>query len=283
MVDRTAENWNLPLALAPLTTKDNWVGWRYERKKKKGKHDVTKVPYQVRSPLTHARSNDPSTWASYAEAVAVADRFDGIGFMLPGSGIAAFDLDDCRDPTSGTIHPWAQGLIERAASYAEITPSNKGLRIIGFGTGPDIHTKTPVRDGVSCEIYRNATRYITMTGNQLGDTAALVNIDAVIDAVASELNVAKPKTNGSFKSTIEIDGGEFVADDDEDIPDDELVDLIKNGCGERYGGDRSRAVWRVIHGLLRRGDKPEVVLKIILDKENKISEHIYDKPNPEAA
>ena len=273
---------NLPPALAPLIALDNWVVWRYEPKGKNGK--LTKVPYQVRSPKKPAASNKPATWASYAEAVAiavaVANRFDGVGFMLPGSGIAAFDLDDCRDPTSGIIHPWAQGLIERAASYVEITPSGKGLRIIGLGTGEEVHKKIPVSDGVSCEVYRNATRYITMTGHQLGDTAALANIDATIDAVVAELNVTKPKINGSFKSTttIEIDDVEVA---DEDVPEDELVDLIKNGCGDNYEGDRSRAVWRVIHGMLRRGNPPEVVLKIILDKENKISEHIYDKPNPE--
>jgi putative DNA primase/helicase len=47
--------------------------------------------------------------------------------------LAAFDLDDCRDPVSGTIAAWANGLIEEAQSYVEITPSGTGLRILGYG------------------------------------------------------------------------------------------------------------------------------------------------------
>ena len=62
---------------------------------------------------------------------------DGVAFALLGSSIAAFDVDDCRDAGSGALHEWAQRLIERCGSYAEITPSREGIRILGTGSGPE--------------------------------------------------------------------------------------------------------------------------------------------------
>jgi len=45
---------------------------------------------------------------------------------------------------------------------------------------------------MSCEIYRQATRYITVSGNALKDLP-LVNIDARIDEVLNELDDKKTK------------------------------------------------------------------------------------------
>src|SRR4051812_6532534 len=39
--------------------------------------------------------------------------------MLHDSDIAAFDIDDCRDPQTGDIAPWAWTLIDAAASEAQ--------------------------------------------------------------------------------------------------------------------------------------------------------------------
>ena len=103
-------NSKLPAALTPLMALNNWVGWRFEEVN--GKR--TKVPYQVRAPEHKASTKNPSTWASYQEASIAVSAFDGIGFCLQGTEIVAFDIDDCRDPSTQAIHPWAQQLIERA-------------------------------------------------------------------------------------------------------------------------------------------------------------------------
>jgi hypothetical protein len=181
----------LPLdgALGTLTALPNWVGWRWELVNDKW----TMVPYQARNPKRKAASNKQDTWTTYAAAAAAADQFDGIGFVLTNTDVAAFDVDDCRDPDSGQLKPWAEQLMERSSSYTEVTPSGTGIRIIGRGSGDAIHRKLPTADGISCELYRKPTpRYITVTGNAVVDKE-LADLDAVMDAVLTELEERQPR------------------------------------------------------------------------------------------
>lgn len=62
---------------------------------------------------------------------------------------------------------------------------------------------------------------------------------------------------------------------------DELDDVIRNGCGDRWRGDRSSAVWFVINEMLRRGHLAEAIVQVLLDHANKICEHIYDQAKPQ--
>ena len=187
---------------------------------------------------------------------------DGIGFALQGSGIAAFDVDDCRNAASGELHPWASGLIARCGTYAEITPSGTGVRIIGTAAGPKVHRKlaVPGADGVSVELYRNAERYICVTGVQIGDAAQLSNIDAHINTAMADL--AGPKLAGKREHNLEA--------------------LVRDGCGDDFGGDRSRAVWYVVNQLLKDGKSADDVVAVLLDRANGISAHVYDQSKPEA-
>src|SRR5262249_15799956 len=56
----------------------------------------------------------------------------------------------------------------------------------------------------------------------------------------------------------------------------------KNGEDGYFSGDRSRAVWWVLNQMLRRGDDDAAIAQALLDQNNKISEHIYDQPSPQA-
>ncbi len=133
--------------------------------------------------------------------------------MLSVGNICAFDLDKCRDPKTGALAPWARKLLEECRSYAEITPSGTGLRIIGYGRGDKCHKKIKLEEKLVClpeagslEIYRKATRYITITGDALdGYNVDLVNIDAAIDrlSLASKVRETKgnaPKDNGAKRA-----------------------------------------------------------------------------------
>ena len=78
---------------APLKALRQWVVWRVETTET-GRD--TKIPY---NPLTFiaASSTDPSTWVSFAEAVAGYQRggWNGIGFVLSKDDPYTFvDLDD---------------------------------------------------------------------------------------------------------------------------------------------------------------------------------------------
>lgn len=185
---------NLPEALAPLKALPNWVCWRWEwRVDKKGIGKWTKPPYQPAHPHSYAKNNDPSTWGSYEQALAVfeAGKCDGIGFNLSGTDIGAFDLDNSREAT-GSVAPEAMTYVNRAASYTEISISGSGLHVIGYGFGAKMHRKQRVPGSpVEVESYRGAERYIVVTGNPLPGTLDkwphMVDIGDTIDAVVAEL------------------------------------------------------------------------------------------------
>jgi hypothetical protein len=261
----------LPVALQHLAAKDWWVLWRL-MKTKKGKS--TKPPYQARTPKSKASSTDPSTWAPFDIALTAynAGAAEGVGLCLLQSELGVFDLDDCRDPGTGTLEPAAERLIKRANSYVEITPSGTGLRIIGTSHGAKIHRKqtVPNANGMSIESYRRAERFITVTGDALPQAATqLADIDALMDDIVARLDKANKKAK-----TAKAGGGQKQA------KKLDLDDLIRNGEQGYFKGDRSRAVWFVVCAMLRRGDAPQVIVATLLDRNNKISEHIYDQANP---
>ena len=264
----------LPEALAPLVERHCWVLWRWQMSEK-GKW--TKVPYQPDGRT--AKNNDPSTWSSYRTVMRALRNFDGVGFCLMDEDLAAFDVDDCRNPVTGAIHPWAEQLVEKAATYTEITVSGTGLRIIGYGTGSKVHRKQSVADGVTLETYRRAERYIVITGNPLpGADVVIADIDPHIDATVAELDARKDRARGNGNRRERAD-----AKQQREVPPaghDELDDLIRNGCGDRFDGDRSRAVWFAVNEMLRRGYLPTIIEQTLLDRANGISEHIYDQKSP---
>ena len=61
---------SLPKALQHLTSLKRWVVWRWIARTQNGETKWTKPPYQCRHPRTSAKSNDPTTWGTYQEAVA---------------------------------------------------------------------------------------------------------------------------------------------------------------------------------------------------------------------
>jgi len=226
---------NLPDALAPLKKLPNWVCWRWAwRIDKKGVGTWTKPPLQPKNRTSHARNNDPATWGTYAEALAVFEtgKCDGIGFNLPGTDIAAFDIDKCRDPATGDIAPEAMAIVNRATSYTEMTVSGTGLRVIGYGTGPKVHRKQKLPgSAVEVESYRNAERYIVITGNPLPATwPHIADIDDVIDAVVAELDGCKDGIDLDGEFAFKPQAGNGAAGDTGDafLPGD-LIELIEKG------------------------------------------------------
>ncbi len=114
---------------AELRERPQWIVWKYA--------DGTKKPYQV----THwaARANDPTTWTSFADAVAAYERggYEGVGYMFtkddPFCGV---DLDGCRDPETSETRPWAVAWLDMLASYCEVSPSGTGWKVFCRGRNP---------------------------------------------------------------------------------------------------------------------------------------------------
>jgi Virulence-associated protein E len=197
---------HLPRALKPLIDHDHWLLWLWEFRR----GIWTKPPYSAVTLGTHAKNNDPKTWASYQAAIAAAQavKADGIGFALLNTPFDVVDLDHCLDPESGQPDSWAQIWLEAAnGAYVERTPSGEGLRIIG-GTNPNstekLHRKWPVKDGrekAAIEIYRNCERYITITGAQLGECKELSQIDLLDQIKAHYSGEASSTKSGNGKNS----------------------------------------------------------------------------------
>ena len=232
----------LPAALASRTHKARWVCWRWTWRPDQNRWD--KSPLQASDPDLLAKSNDSITWGTYDDAVAavITGRADGVGYMLADDDLDAVDLDHCHDPQTGTIDAWAQQEIDAAnGAYVEVTVSGKGLRILGVGSGGELHRKFKIpstTDGAAIEVYRRTNRYITISGNQICGTAELTDIDAVLDGIVKQLDGTDTKQDSVFTArhtqhtTVDVD------------------DLIKNGAPL---GARSHMFARVVWALATTG------------------------------
>lgn len=128
-----------------------WVVWKLEERDGK----KTKVPYQPNG--QHAASNSSATWSHLHECMAVADQFDGVGFVFT-EGVVGIDLDKCFED-DGTLKPFAREALDLFDSYTEISPSGNGLHLL-------VESATPVagrkKGGVECY---SSGRFFTVTGN----------------------------------------------------------------------------------------------------------------------
>lgn len=191
----------------------NWVVWGKKNNRQ------NKFPY---SPITGQLSSsiDPNTWAPYevACAYAEANNFAGIGFTLSiHDPFAVIDLDDPKgDPN---IIVAQEAIFKNFNSYAEISPSQRGLHIIIKGVTPKGRKRNKV------EIY-SSCRYITMTGNAYRNSP--------IVSCQEELSKLYMALGGTEKEAYVLDG--FA---EETISDEELWEIAANAAN----GDKFVDLW----------------------------------------
>lgn len=257
---------HLPEALLPLTNEKRWVVWPWElRVNKGGKEKWTKPPRQARDPHHNARSNDPSTWGSYEDAlVAVtAGNADGIGYMLLGSNVGAVDLDHVLDG-DGKIR-WAEQVCTEAnGAYQETTVSGAGLRIIGTANGPEVHRKFTFdrKTGAGLELYRNTARYITVSGLEINHCPELPPLDGLIDTLfARHAYGTKPGQTLDFNNAPQQNALDYDA-------------LIQNGAPE---GERSEAFQAVVWHLAGQGWTAEQITEELARYPNGIGTKYEDR------
>lgn len=177
-----------PNALKHLKDVRAWLIWRWVETKP-GK--MTKPPFQPVHPERKAANNNPKHWSDFKLAIQRKreGRADGVGFVVSESGdVVWIDLDDCRNPETGSISDWAMRFIKMANSYTEVTPSGTGVRIVGRLTGhlaaTPLHKPYKMMGGGKGEIFYKATRYVTITGQRLDDTPDEL---AVLDETVSTM------------------------------------------------------------------------------------------------
>jgi hypothetical protein len=91
------------------------------------------------------------------------------------------DLDTCRDPTTEIFQDWAQEVINRFETYAEVSPNGKGVKLFFTHANTDTPAIQKLFNGQSgrqlkngggkhcpaIEVYR-AGRYFTVTDESIG-------------------------------------------------------------------------------------------------------------------
>jgi hypothetical protein len=139
-----------------------------------------------------AKANDPTTWTDFDTAYRAYRRggFDGIGFVPTASDPFTFlDLDHVVDSDgigtwSNTLRavfssdvPEPAALVVSLDTYAELSPSGTGIRIICRGKLPEGRRKIGGK-GNGCpdglEMY-SAAHYLTVTGQRMPAAPGAVN------------------------------------------------------------------------------------------------------------
>ena len=119
---------------AVLKVRPQWVVWRLVLRDGRW----TKVPFDAVG-MRPARTNDPRTWRAFELALRRYEGgdADGVGFVFSKDDpYAGVDLDGCRDPSSGSIAPWAASIVGQLNSYAEVSPSGTGVKVVVRGSLP---------------------------------------------------------------------------------------------------------------------------------------------------
>src|SRR5215216_5036490 len=118
-----------------LIDRAQWLAWKWvPSKRKPGERD--KLPINPHTGKAGSHSN-PATWGSFAEAVMrmQRDHLDGIGFVFSADDpYFGADFDHCRNAETGEISAEVRAIVFRFDTYAEISPSATGLKLIGKGT-----------------------------------------------------------------------------------------------------------------------------------------------------
>ncbi len=190
-----------------------FVCWRAETVNDR----LTKVPY---CPQTGRRASvvDPATWSSFEVAVEASKGYNGIGFVFseydPYFGI---DLDDPNGDAN--IQAVQYKIYEQFDTYAELSPSGRGLHIIGKG---HIQSgKHPHGIGLFCK-----ERYFTMTGNVYRN-APIRHCQALVETLWKEMGA-------NAEAIVQFAGIE------QRMSDQEIYDIA---C-QAANGEKFETLWR---------------------------------------
>lgn len=175
-----------------------FVAWREEiTTTDDGKTRKAKVPYAPKSGRK-ASATDATTWGLRKTAKARAAKLlaggktGGIGVVLgkldDGSHLSGVDLDGCRDPETGVLAPWADEIVKRFGTYAEVSPSGTGVKLFFLLPASDTSRSRIAFDGnisktwksghhLGIEAYLDG-RYFTITGDVLPGYPELATVEA---------------------------------------------------------------------------------------------------------
>jgi hypothetical protein len=236
--------------LTPLKALSHWILWRYNSDKSK------KEPY---SPITGylIDPTNPKNGTSYEVAIKAYQNggFDGIGFILSKeTGLIGLDFDWKGRKGEG-IPQCVNDILHKLGSYAEVTPSGKGIRIWFCGVLPQGlpiergYGKTDLEPGVSIEVYHSKS-YFTVTEKPVEGYNQPINNDQgklnwLVDnyltkppvvnksTTVTSISMSVPSTN---VATVEV-----VVTLGCTLPNNEKFSALMSGDTTDYNNNHSRA------------------------------------------
>jgi len=212
---------NIPEELRLLK---QWVLWKYEDI---GASKPTKVPYHPNGRL--ADVTDPSTWSTFNEVHSSAKlgAHSGIGFIFSHNDPYTFiDLDDAEGDDA--VLQRHLKVYHEFETYAEVSPSGKGLHLICKGTVPAGRRRSKI------EIYPHA-RYATMTGNVYQGRNSIIDCQSQLSQLWEQMGsgpVAQSLYNGTDKETDTDDV--IIKKASDAVNGDKFVKLLKGEWQDIY-------------------------------------------------
>lgn len=206
---------------------------------------------KVAGALSNASSTNPKTWRTLEECVAAMERhpgrYAGIGrVIVRDDPFVGVDLDDVRDPKTGKLMPRAAEIVQQLDSYAEVSPSETGVKLWVRATLDRAYKKPGV------EVYPHG-RYFTLTGWILPQASGATTVEERTRELEALIREEFPVALPEKRQTRPYEGppGERI----------DLVELLNAGgvevLGEIPDGTAER-VFRIVCPWIRehtRGDR----------------------------
>lgn len=151
-----------------LRRQPQWVCYKSVAKAD-GKTD--KIPIDPKTGKTASVSN-PETYTDFSTAINYyrnGNGVAGVGFVFTDKDeFAGVDLDDCINE-QGELKDWARTILDGMKTYAEVSPSGKGIKLFMTGSVP----KAIADHKRGIEIYDRG-RFFTVTGNWWRDSPSTI-------------------------------------------------------------------------------------------------------------
>ena len=215
---------NDTITLTDLSEQKIWVAWK-EQLNKQGK--LTKIPKDPATGDNAKVPSDPSTYGTLDDAIKCSEAMrgkGGVGIVLGPIDnehhLVGIDLNSCRDLNTETIAEWAAEVINRFVTYAEISPSETGIKLffqiraddlkkmhalLGSNHKGELLTRKTFAAGEHREVAMDTARFYAVTGKRLQDSPEILRTVAIADVQwfiqeAGPNYLARHKANGQHKS-----------------------------------------------------------------------------------
>jgi hypothetical protein len=173
-----------------------WAVWK---KEVRGNGKISKPPINPNSGAL-AKVDDPNTFTSFSVAKKLYETgdYDGVGILITkDQSLLGVDIDNCI--SEGRLLKEAEDIIQTLETYAEKSPSGKGIRCIG--KTPTIKSELNGCRKDNVELY-TSKRFLTITGHLFNNKPVRTCYDAFKEVHKKYIANPRPREVDSRNSNI---------------------------------------------------------------------------------